>query len=236
MITFRELNWLSGFAKVDLKGFGRWLLATIILSLITGRMRMQIADETMYMNPSIIIYIICFGIYGFVYNLLSNRPQFTSGLPYTSRQEVNRSITMLVGFIIVIFIGLLLIFGVITAVFYFAFDTPPMDYPSIPNFVFALAYYLFVTALLFPLGMIYDKKKWYLVFASVAAIIGAVSLLLINLMPGAEGFRTYGMVFENARELPHSSLLLTIMMVVAVGTTIASYHIAQRLHAPKKYT
>lgn len=236
MKKFWVMNWMSGFARSDLKGFGRWLLAGILLSILIGRMRIQIIDDTMYVDggPNVIIYLICCGLYMFVFNLLTNRPQFFGGLPYTSKQEVR----MVVGLFLGCFLLLILLFSILPALYYFldfSMDSSISLHYSAKQILFSFAYYLFVTALLFPLAMIYDKKKWYITFIGIAVIIAAVSLIFINLMPG-DGFRTSGQVFENVEKLPSCNLLIGIMMVVAVGAMLASYHIVQKMHAPKRYT
>lgn len=235
MKKYRELNWLGGFSRMDLKGFGRWLLATIILDLIIGRMNMEMVDGGWIFAPGFIIYVICIILYGNGYNLLTNRPQFIGGLPYTSKQEVNRCIALIVASFLSIAAIFLSIYAGIILGLYCSHNGVPDFQLSIQNLVFSFAYYLFVTALLFPLTMIQDKKKWYITFAGIAVIIAAVSLIFINLMPG-EGFRTAGWVFRNVEKLPSCNLVIGVMMVVAVGAMLASYHIVQKMHAPKRYT
>jgi hypothetical protein len=235
MRTFWKLNNWSCFAKPDLHGFGRWILAGAILSMIIIRMRMQVVGETIYFAPELNIYFICLLLCSLVYRSLTSRPQFITELPYTSRQEVKMIIQLIIGSLFIVVLVFVVLPFTLFAFFVFPVYSDYIFNLSIQHIVFSCAYYLFATALLFPLGMIYDKKKWYLSFAGDAVIIALVSLFFINLLPGNHGFRTSGEVFENVKKLPHCNLVLTLMVVVAVGTTMASYHIAQKLHAPKKY-
>lgn len=238
MKKFWVMNRMSGFARSDLKGLGRWLLATIVLAIVIGRMHMQITGDTIYVSggpPDMMIYIICFGLYVFIYNLLTNRPQFFLGLPYTSKQEVRMAIGLLLGTILFIVLLFTLLPLALCLIQNTTMDTL-FDTQDLVRFIlFSFAYYLFVGALLLPLSMIFDKKKWYITFAGITVIIVAVSLLFINLMPG-EGFRTAGRVFQNVEKLPSCNLVIGVMMVVAVVMAFTSYHIVQKMHAPKRYT
>jgi hypothetical protein len=237
MKELRIMNWMSGFARKDLKGFGRWLLATIVLAIVIGRMHMQVTGNTVYVSggtPDMMIYWIGFGLYDIIFNPLTNRPQFMRGLPYTSKQEVRMAVGLCFGCFILLILLFMFVPLAISYIPNTTMDTLWNIHDPIKFFIFSFAYYLFITALLLPLTMIYDKKKWYITFAGIAVIIVAISLFFINLMPG-DGFRTSARVFDNVEKLPSCNLVIAAMMVVAVATMIASYHIAQKLHAPKRY-
>ena len=90
-------------------------------------------------------------------------------------------------------------------------------------------------ALMFPLGIIRDKKKWYLTFTGIAIVMATISLVFINLLPGNEGFRTSGMVFENIAMIDNCDVILGIMGMISMAILCASYKIMQKMHEPKRY-
>jgi len=236
MKKFWKLGKISSFEKIDLKGLGRWFLAAFILGWIASRMNMQLIEGTMNMGMSSFLmpFMICFGLYGMVYNTLTNMPRFTGGLPYTSKQEINMRIVWFVKYMLTIaafFVLYVAFFGFISD----GFADFHMNYGTAIHYcVFSLVYYLIMMALMFPLGLIGDKKKWYLTFVAIATVMAAISLVFINLLPG-NGFRTSGMVFENITKIHNCDVVLGIMGIITLVTLIASYMIMQKMHEPKRY-
>ena len=226
---------LSSFEKVDLKGFGRWLLAAIVLDIIGGRMWMQLNGEIFEISSCGLTIIICFGIYGYVYNMRTNLPQFTQELPYTSKQEVKVSIALLAQYFIVIAI-IMVITSVGIGFLNGKLLNDQVNYGQlIRQGAFLLLYFLFMVALMFPLGFIREKKKWYIAFAGIAVVMSAISLIFINLLPSDGRFKSSGMVFEDPTMLPNYGMVIGIMFVVTVIALIASYNISQKMYEPKKY-
>jgi len=237
MREFFKIRKVIGFEKVDMKGFGRWFVAGAILGGIASRMNIQSSQEVVNggMSNSFISFVICYGIYGMVYNTLSNRPGFTRELSYTSRQEINMRIILFVQYIVtfaVLFAIYIMFVGFIIGGFT---DVHIKAGYAIRYSVFSLFYYLIMAALMFPLGIIRDKKKWYLTFTGIAIVMATISLVFINLLPGNEGFRTSGMVFENIAMIDNCDVILGIMGMISMAILCASYKIMQKMHEPKRY-
>ena len=237
MKGFLKIGKASGFEKVDMKGMGRWFLAAIILGGIASRMDMQSANDAVNggISNNFMSVIICFGLYGALYNPYTNMPRFTRELPYTSRQEINRSIIWFVEYIITIVV-LVAIYIAIILLFVGRFTDIQINAGDVIRYsVFSVFYYLIMTALMFPLGLIRDKKKWYLVFAGIAIVMATISLVFINLIPGNGGFRTSGMVFENISMIDNSDVVLGVMGIITVVILAVSYITTQKIHEPKRY-
>ncbi|SEW10386.1 hypothetical protein [[Clostridium] fimetarium] len=237
MKEFWKIGKISSFEKVDLKGLGRWLLAAIILGGFASRMNMHTTDDFVNegMSTGFMPFMICFGLYGVVYNTLTNMPRFTRELPYTSRQEINMRIFGFVKYMITIavfFVIYITFFGFLSGGYT---DIHINTGYAIRYIVFSFFYYLFMTALMFPLGIIRDKKKWYITFASIAIMMATISLVFINLLPGKGGFRTSGNVFENISMIANCDVVLCIMGIITVATLIGSYILTQKRYAPKRY-
>lgn len=236
MKEFLKIGKVSGFEKIDMKGMARWILAAFILGWIATRMDIQPGEGLMNggLSNGFLSYVICFGLYGMVYNTLTNTPQFTRELPYTSKQEIIMRIIWFVKYIIT-FAAFFMIYVAVFLFFSGGFTDIHINAGyAIHYSAFSLFYYLIMTALMFPLGIIRDKKKWYLVFTGIAIGMAAISLIFINLIPG-NGFRTSGMVFENITMIDNCDVVLGIMGMITVVTLIASYIITQKMHEPKRY-
>jgi len=237
MKEFFKIGKASGFEKVDMKGMGRWFLAAIILGGIASRMDMQSANGavTVGISNSFTSFFICFGLYGALYNPYTNMPRFTRELPYTSRQEINMSIIWFVEYIITIVV-LFLIYIAIILLFVVGFTDIHINVGDVIHYsVFSFFYYLIMTALMFPLGLIRDTKKWYLAFSGIAIVMAAISLVFINLLPENGSFRTSGKVFENIAMIDNCDVILGIMGIITVVILITSYITVQKMHEPKRY-
>ncbi len=225
---------LSSFDKVDMKGLGRWIFASFVLFTIVSRMNMRMVHGTIEVSPSLMIFLPCIGIYFTVYNRLINLPQFLKDRCYTAVQEIRISIYLLASCFVIIYVFNLILSMI--AVLTGSLDMPKINIrQEMLNSLPVIFFYLFITALLFPLGLIRDKKKWYLSFGAVALVMEAISLVLINLSEEGSGFRTSGDVFTNVSSMDHYSILTTIMGTVTVVALFASYQISQRMYAPKRY-
>ena len=234
---------LSSFDRIDFKGLGRWILAAFILQFIVFRMSIHISGDTtegFITITSGVPFYLCIGMYACVYNRLINLPQFARELPFTAKQEIKISVALLIQyfFAIVVFFGVLSIIGatVFTISGGNVFNGVHINLgKEIYNRAWSLFYYLIMGSLLFPLGLIRDKKKWYISFGMIAIAIAGMTLLLVNLLPGSKGFRTSGNMYEDAVKIPNYNLLLIIMGIICLLAIMISYKISQKLHAPKRY-
>jgi|GEM_PF-5784767 hypothetical protein len=231
---------LNSFNNINLKGFLKWIIAAVVLGWISGRMNMEMVNGTQNVNLSINSILITLGIYMAFYNPLTNLPQMTRDLPFTSRQQINHAI--------ITFIEYFFCFVVFLLFIYLISNINPFhltDYSKLPKFnelpgiaantTFSILYYLITTAAMLPLALIRKSKVWYSVFAGICIVMTGLTLAIINLMPDDKAFVSYHYIFGKITNIPNYNYLLVGMGILALGASLISYLILQKLHAPRRY-
>lgn len=237
LIRIANLNYLN---KINFKGGLRWIIAAFVLGLITDRMNMEMVNGTSNLNVSINSLLIMLGIYMAFYNPLTNLPQMTRDLAFTSRQQINHALLTLIEYFIG-FVAFILIIELINHI-------NPFQLPDISKFpkgnemqgildnkIFSILYYLIMTAAMLPLGLIRKAKVWYPVFAGISIVMTGLVLGIVNLMPDDKAFVSYHYVFGKITNIPNHNYLLVGMGILALCASVISYLVLQKLHAPKRY-
>lgn len=235
-----QIGNLNSICHISFKGSSRWFIAVLVLTWISNRMNMELVDGTSNIHLSIFPALISVGIFMAFYNPLINLPQMTRDLPFTSHQQIHHAIITLIEYFVALG-AFFLSLAVISIIFSFSLK----DFSNFPkssdllgiasNVTFSVLYYLIMTAAMLPLGLIRKAKLWYPIFAGICIVLTGITLGIVNLMPDNKTFASYHYVFGNITEIPNYGYLVAGMGILAVGVSVISYLILQKLHAPKRY-
>lgn len=235
-----QIGYLNSISHISFKGGSRWLIAVLVLTLISDRMNMEIVDGASNIHLSLFPAFISVGIFMAFYNPLINLPQLTRDLSFTSRQQIHHALITLIEYFIALG-AFFLSLAVISIVF--SFHLPDFsDFPGISglsgiaaNVTFSVLYYLVMAAAMLPLGLIRKAKLWYPIFAGICIVLTGITLGIVNLMPDDKTFTSYHYVFGKITDIPNYGYLIAGMGILAVIVSIISYLILLKLHAPKRY-